>query len=70
MIEKRAQEILNAINNGQFLIRVKYIRADIVISARRRIYKRSFKLSANMSLFVNQKRVGGKYVRVDQRKQN
>ncbi|RHZ67045.1 hypothetical protein Glove_303g122 [Diversispora epigaea] len=44
MTEERAQGILNAIDNSQFLIRVKFIQADIEISPEGKYIKRSFKI--------------------------
>ncbi|RHZ51156.1 hypothetical protein Glove_482g26 [Diversispora epigaea] len=61
MTEKRAQEILNAIDNGEFLIRVKFIRDDTVISVEET--KRGFKIINKHEPIRESKRASGKYVR-------
>ncbi|RHZ44472.1 hypothetical protein Glove_724g34 [Diversispora epigaea] len=63
MTEKRAQEILNAIDNGEFLIRVKFIRADVEISPEGEYIKRSFKIKDKYEPIRESKRASGKYVR-------
>ncbi|RHZ71198.1 hypothetical protein Glove_261g45 [Diversispora epigaea] len=61
MTEKRAQEILNAIDNGEFLIRVKFIQDDTVISVEET--KRGFKIIDKYEPICESKKAGGKYVR-------
>jgi hypothetical protein len=60
MTEKRAQEILNAIDNGEFLIRVKFIRDDTVISVEET--KRGFKIIDKYEPIRESKKAGEKYI--------
>ncbi|KAF0484341.1 hypothetical protein F8M41_023026 [Gigaspora margarita] len=62
MTEGRAREILNAINNSEFLIRVKFIRADIVILPEGEI-QRGFKIIDKYEPIRESKKAGEKYVR-------
>ncbi|CAG8841607.1 3622_t:CDS:2, partial [Gigaspora margarita] len=61
MTKERAREILNTIDNSKYLIRVKFIRADIVISDKKT--KRGFKIIDKYEPFRKSKKAGGKYVR-------
>ncbi|CAG8833559.1 31001_t:CDS:2, partial [Gigaspora margarita] len=62
MTEERAREILNAIDNSEYLIRVKFIRADTVISDKKT--KRGFKIIDKYEPIRESKKASGKYVRV------
>ncbi|CAG8791235.1 23587_t:CDS:2, partial [Racocetra persica] len=61
MTEKRAQRILNTIDNYEYLIRVKFIRDDTVISVEKT--KKGFKIIDKYEPIHESKKAGGKYVR-------
>ncbi|CAG8836097.1 18708_t:CDS:10, partial [Gigaspora margarita] len=61
MTEERAREILNAIDYSEYLIRVKFIRANIVISDKET--KRGFKIIDKYEPIRESKKAGGKYIR-------
>ncbi|CAG8706097.1 17408_t:CDS:2, partial [Racocetra persica] len=62
MTEERAQEILNAIDNGEFLIRVKFIRNDSVYRDESQT-KITFKIIDKYEPIRESKKAGGKYIR-------
>ncbi|CAG8633603.1 8049_t:CDS:1, partial [Paraglomus brasilianum] len=59
MTERRAREILNAIDNGEFLIRVKFIRDDSIYDGE---WKYSFRVIDKYEPIRESKKAGGKYV--------
>ncbi|CAG8654593.1 17123_t:CDS:10, partial [Racocetra persica] len=59
--EKRAQEILNAIDNGKFLIKVKFIRDDSVYRDKSQT-KIAFKIIDKYESIRESKKAGRKYV--------
>ncbi|CAG8844037.1 31293_t:CDS:2, partial [Gigaspora margarita] len=61
MTEERAQEILNAIDNSEYLIRIKFIRANTVISDKKT--KRGFKIINKYEPIHESKKAGRKYIR-------
>ncbi|CAG8856099.1 31740_t:CDS:2, partial [Gigaspora margarita] len=61
MTKERAREILNAIDNSEYLIRVKFIRANTVISDKET--KRGFKIIDKYEPIHESKKAGGKYIR-------
>ncbi|CAG8783834.1 3854_t:CDS:1, partial [Racocetra fulgida] len=61
MTEGRAQEILNAIDNSEFLIRVKFIRDDSVYRDESQA-KIAFKIIDKYEPIRESKKAGGKYV--------
>ncbi|CAG8706672.1 12897_t:CDS:2, partial [Ambispora leptoticha] len=60
MTEKRAQRILDTIDNHEYLIRVKFIRDDTVISDKGT--KKGFKIIDKYEPIRESKKAGGKYV--------
>ncbi|CAG8789145.1 12907_t:CDS:1, partial [Cetraspora pellucida] len=62
MTEEQAQEILNAIDNGEFLIRVKFIRNDSVYGDESQT-KIAFKIIDKYKPIRESKKAGGKYIR-------
>ncbi|CAG8760939.1 2173_t:CDS:1, partial [Ambispora leptoticha] len=59
MTERRAREILNVIDNGEFLIRVKFIRDDSIYDEE---WKYSFRVIDKYEPIRESKKAGGKYV--------
>ncbi|CAG8675940.1 979_t:CDS:10 [Cetraspora pellucida] len=62
MTEERAQEILNAIDNGEFLIKVKFIKNDSVYGDESQT-KIAFKIIDKYEPICESKKAGGKYIR-------
>src|SRR5271170_1682812 len=61
MTEERAQEILNTIDNGEFLIRIKFIQADIVIYPDGK-KEMGFKIEDKYEPIRESKKTDGKYI--------
>ena len=61
MTEERAQEILNTIDNGEFLIRIKFIQADIVIYPNGK-KEMCFRIEDKYEPIRESKKADGKYI--------